>query len=166
MSDIHDMEMRWEYTVNLPDDEFAAEITGLAGDLIPALLEMCAALHAERNAAINQVMGFLHITHDSMISWADAADEIVSALAGRQADVEANAEAVEGWRLLNQVLPELRERMRGTEESLNFCGKHWAVTNREFAHNKAIKGNMIGLGASPLSALQEAAALLRSAVYE
>ena len=56
---------------------------------ITALEAENAALHAERNAAINQVMGFLHITHDSMISWADAADEIVSALAGLRAEIEA-----------------------------------------------------------------------------
>ena len=56
---------------------------------ITALEAENAALHAERNAAINEVMGFLHITHDTMISWADAADEIVSAIAGLRAEVEA-----------------------------------------------------------------------------
>ena len=76
------------------------------------------------------------------------------------AEHDANAEAVEGWGLLNEVLPQLMARMKGTESSLNFCGHYWAVTCREFAHNKAIRGNMIGLGLYPLSALQEAVAML------
>ena len=66
------MEKRWEDTVNLPDDEFAAEIVGVAGELIPELLAEVKRLEAE-NAAL-RVNDFE--LRDSVVSLRGLADAL------------------------------------------------------------------------------------------